>query len=272
MSGPMFLSQIPMFPGSRTSVLGHPLQPKGWSPLSGVPYYPPLSKLPLASFEGRPVLVVQTGLDDGLYACGETDRSVDFEIPDVYRGDPTLEGTVIQHMSIFWMVHDCRTHAALAVQPLTSFWEGFVVLANRNRTDATDTWWLAKPPTGPNTYGTALWIGTAAFFPGKSPVQCGLHDPGGPNRAKAHPLSGNKPSSSSPPTVWGKGPLPESNAAFRRLVRVWNCCGAAKSSDTDELHDVSTRFTLPEDSDLPDDTAGMGQAWEALRRLNNPDI
>lgn len=250
MNSPIYLSQVAAFPGSSTSVLGTPL-PRQMGLLT---FAPPIGKLPINFFPGYPVVVEETGLDSGLYACGHTNKSVAFRVPKEYRGDVTVPGTVVQEMTMFWVIQECRTNKIIAYQEPATFWEGFEVAAGNYETTSSDSWWLDKPPTGPGTFGTALWIGVAAFFPDRDFVQCGLYDPAGPNSALAHPLSGDKPSSRTKPIVWQKGPLPESNAAWRRLVRVWKCCPGQQllsPADVYEVEDVSSRFTLPEEPREP---------------------
>lgn len=241
-----YLTQVPMFPGGTTSVLGTPLMPLQVQAAAGS-YLPPL---PGGNrFLGRPVVIVDLSLA-AILPCGQTDARVEFEVPTKYLDSDlqggTLGGTVVQKMTMGWMVADCRSFRVLSAQPLTTFWEGFEVLAGHSAANQVDEWWLNAPPAGDGTFGFAYWEGRAAFFSGLTPKQCGLIEAGKPG---SEPLSGNKPSSRVAPSVWANEPLPENNVAYRRLARNWFCCkGLGAFFDPSEYHvaDVSTRWTIPE--------------------------
>lgn len=241
-----YLTQVPMFPGSTTSVLGTPLVPQQAQVPPGS-YMPPLPSS--RRFAGRPVVIGDVSLDP-ILPCGRTDVRVEFQIPAKYLDSgpqgTTLGGTVVQKMTMGWMVADCKTFKVLSAQPLTTFWEGFEVIAGSSQSNQEDTWWLDAPPAGDGTFGFAYWEGRAAFFSDMTPRQCGLIEAGLPG---SEPLSGVRPSSKAAPAVWANEPLPENNVAYRRLARNWFCCkGLGAFLDPVEYHvaDVSTRWTLPE--------------------------
>jgi hypothetical protein len=249
MKGPTYLGQVPMWPGSSINVLGGALQTAQSPPGVLSQQVPAKGLLPLDYFQGLPVVVTDESLN-GLGPCGETDVRVGFRVPEEYLDHPNLGGVVIQKMTVFWIVQDCVTLAVISHQPLTVFWEAFEVRAGRDQSDAVDEWWLSAPPAGDGTFGTAYWRGEAAFFPGRSATQCQLAEPGQPNSS---PLAGNKPSSQTVPPCWGKGPLPESNAAVRVLQRIWSCCMGHPRIDAHAypILDVSRGWTLPDKPALP---------------------
>lgn len=250
MSGSFFMSQVPMYPGASYSVLGTPLQV---APDGPILVNVPKSKLPLRFFGGRPVVVEDLSLN-GLGPCGETDVRVAFRIPRAYLDNPNVGGTVVQKMTMFWIVIKCATGQIVSFQPLAEFWEGFEVLRDKDESLQVDEWWLSAPPAGDGTLGTAFWKGVAAYFPGVNPIQCGLSSP---NTAGWHPLSGNKPSSRTPPPIWRRGPLPESNVATRQLTRTWFCCPGhpVQDSKSYDVYDVSKRWVYPEE---PSDSTLLG--------------
>lgn len=273
MSGSFFLTQVPMNPGASYSVLGTPLQV---APDSPVLVNVPKSKLPLRFFGGRPVVVEDLSLN-GLGQCGETDVRVAFKIPRAYLDNPNVGGTVVQKMTMLWVVFECATGRLISFQPLTEFWEGFEVDPGKDESLQVDEWWLNAPPAGDGTLGTAMWKGVAAYFPGVDPIQCGLSKRG---TGGWHPLSGDKPSSRTAPSIWGRGPLPESNAAVRELVRTWFCCPGRPVQDDKsyDVFDVSKRWVLPEEPAEPSGSTllgandGEGHASGSVRQFSGREV
>lgn len=244
-----FLTGVPLLPGSSVSVLGGVLQQQPRQPV-GTQVPVPKSKFPLNYFEGLPVVTEDESLN-GLGPCGETSVRAGFRIPDDYLDDPNMGGIVIQKMTMAWIISDCITGGILSKQPMATFWEAFDVREGQNGTHTFDEWWLKAPPAGDGTFGSAFWQGTAAYFPGKTVEQCGFAKKGEPG---AHHLAGEIPSSRTRPECWGRGPLPESNAAVRTLFRNWFCCPGYPVIDqhSHEVLDISNRWTLPEQVPLPD--------------------